>query len=51
MVVADKTGVELKGPPDQRSDVGDEVLRDASPPEENLRDVAVRAIEGIDADG
>jgi hypothetical protein len=31
VVVADKAGVELEGAPDQRSDVGDEVLRDAPP--------------------
>ena len=36
VVVADKAGVELKGPPDQRFDVGDEVLGDTSPAEEDL---------------
>ena len=36
VAVADKAGIELEGASDQRFDVGDEILGDASPSEEDL---------------
>ena len=50
MAVADKAGVELEGAPDQRFDVGDEIVGNARPPEKDLGDVALRAIERVDTD-
>jgi hypothetical protein len=51
MAVANKAGVELEGAPDQRFDVGDEVLRHTNPSKEDVGNIALRAIEGIDANG
>jgi hypothetical protein len=51
MAVANKTVVVLKRAPDQRFHIGDDVVRDARASEEDLGDVALREIKGIDADG
>jgi hypothetical protein len=49
--IADEAGVELEGVPNQRFDVGDEVLWDACSPQEHFGDLAVRKVERVDPDG
>ena len=49
--VADKTGVGLERLPDQRLAIGNHFIWHASTAEEGLRDVALRVIQRVDADG
>jgi hypothetical protein len=47
--IADKAEVILDRPRGEGCDVVDEGIRHASPPEEDLRDFAARAVDGVDA--
>src|SRR5271165_4391536 len=51
MAVADEAGVELDGADHQRPHVFDKVLGHATAAQEDLRNLATRLVDGVNADG
>jgi hypothetical protein len=49
--ITDETGIKLEGASHQRFHIGDHVIGHTSPAEEYLRDIAVRTVKRINADG
>src|SRR5664280_594114 len=49
--IADEAGVELEGPSHHRADVGNELVRNATAAQEDVRNLAMRFVDGVNADG